>query len=55
MYQFWGHCDLDLLSRIIMSGAFFVYYLKEQCQIWCMDASLGDDMSCTILRSLTLT
>ena len=23
MYQFKGHCDLDLLSRIIVSGVYF--------------------------------
>ena len=29
IYQFWGHCDLDLFSRIIMSGAYLIYYLRN--------------------------
>ena len=34
MYQF---CDLDLFSRIILSGAYLIYYLREESQICCMD------------------
>ena len=40
MYQFFGHCDLDLVSRIIVSGAYLLYHLRQDSQIWCMDASL---------------
>ena len=49
MYQF---CDLDLISTIIMSGAYLIYYLREESQICCMDTSLDDDVSHTIFRSL---
>ena len=42
----WGHCDLDLVSRIILSGADLIYYMREESQIWCMGASFGGDMSC---------
>ena len=42
-YQFLGHCDL--ISESIMSGAYLIYYLREESQIWCMDASLDADMS----------
>ena len=52
MYQFLGHCDLDLVSRLIMPGAYIIYYLRAESQIWCMDASLDADMSRTIFRSL---
>ena len=47
MYQF---CDLDLISTIIVSGAYLIYYLREESQICCMDTSL--DVSHTIFRSL---
>ena len=46
MYQF---CDNDLISRIIVSGAYFIYYLREESQICCMDTSLDVDVSHTIL------
>ena len=49
MYQF---CNLDLISRIIVSGAYLVYYLREESQICCMDTSLDADVSHTIFRSL---
>ena len=48
-YQFY---DLDLISRIIVSGAYLVYYLREESQICCMDTSLDADVSHTIFRSL---
>ena len=48
MYQFLGHCDLDLVSRIMVAGEYSMYYLREESQIWCMDASLDADMSHTI-------
>ena len=46
MYQF---CDLDLISRIILSGAYLIYYVREESQICCMDTSLDVDVSHTIL------
>ena len=33
MYQFFDHCDLDIVSRIITSGAYLIYYLREESQI----------------------
>ena len=55
MYQFiFGHYDLDLFSRMTVSGAFLLYYLRYESQIWCMDASLDGDMSRTILGHLDL-
>ena len=49
MYRF---CDLDLVSRIIVSGASHIYYFREESQICCMDTSLDADVSHTIFRSL---
>ena len=46
MYQF---CDLDLIFRIIASGVYLIYYLREEFQICCMDTSLDADVSHTIL------
>ena len=40
MYQFWGICDLDLVSRKIVSGAYLVYYFREAPRIWCGNESL---------------
>ena len=31
----------DLVFRIIMSGAYLLYYLRKESQIWCVNAS-GD-------------
>ena len=45
-------CDLDLISRIILSGAYLIYYLREESQICCRDKSLDADVSHTICRSL---
>ena len=33
MYQVLGHCDLDLFSRIIVSGVYLLYYLRLESQI----------------------
>ena len=44
-----GHCDHDLISRIIVSGAYLIYYLREESQIMRMGASLDADMSHYIL------
>ena len=49
MYLF---SDLTPISRIILSGAYFMYYLREESQICYMDTSLDADVSHTILRSL---
>ena len=49
IYQF---CDLSLISTIIVSGAYLIYYLREESQICCMETSLDADVSHTIFRSL---
>ena len=49
MYQFLGHCDLDLVFRIIVSGAYLAYYLRMKTQMWYVDASCDTDMSHIIL------
>ena len=49
IYQF---CDLDLISTIIVSGAYLIYNLREESQMCCMDISLDADVSHTIFRSL---
>ena len=46
MYQF---CDLDLISTIIVSGAYFIYHLRKESQICCMYTSFDDDVWHTIL------
>ena len=48
LYQF---CDLGLISTIIVSGAYLIYYLREESQS-CMDTSLDADVSHTIFMSL---
>ena len=37
-------CGIDLISRIIMSGAYLIYYLMEESQIGCMATSLDADV-----------
>ena len=53
---FSGHCDLDMTSDlvfgIIVSGAYLLYYLRQESQIWCEDASWDDKGSRTIIGSL---
>ena len=51
---FSGHCDLDpdQVFRIIVSGAYLLYYLRLESQIWCVDASWDDVVSRTINGSL---
>ena len=41
----------DLVFRIIVSGAYLLvlYYLRYESQIWCVDASSDDKVSCTKL------
>ena len=51
MYQFY---DLDLISRIILSGAYLTYYLRDETQMCCMDTSLDADVSHTIFSHCDL-
>ena len=37
----------DLVLRIIVSGAYLLYYLREESQIWCVNASWEGGVSCT--------
>ena len=38
--------------RIIMSGAYLLYSLRQESQMWCVDASWDVGVSHTIFRSL---
>ena len=55
-YHFWVTVTLtltsDLVLRIIVSGAYLLYYLRQESQIWCVDASWDDEVSRTIIWSL---
>ena len=42
----------DLVFRIIVSGAYLLYYFRYESPIWCVDASLDDEVSHTIIGSL---
>ena len=42
----------DLVFRIIVSGAYLLYYLRQESQIWCVDASWDDEVSGTIIGSM---
>ena len=42
----------DLVFRIIVSGSNFLYYLRSESQIWWVDASLDDEVSRTLIKSL---
>ena len=53
VYEFSGH--LDFVSRIIVSGACFLYYLRKESQIWCMDASLEGYVAYQFLVTESLT
>ena len=44
-----GQCDLDLVSRIIISGASSLYFLRWESQIWCVDSSWAGRVAHTIL------
>ena len=46
MYQFLSRCDLDFVSRIILSGAYLLYYLGRNLKfsVW---LHLGMAVSCT--------
>ena len=54
MYHFQVTVTLtsDLVFRIIMSRAYLLYYLREESQIWCVDASWDDKVPHTIIKSL---
>ena len=43
-----GHCDIDLVSRIIMPGAYSLYFLRWESQIWCEDSSWAGRVAHTI-------
>ena len=47
-----GVTDHDLIPRIIVSGSYLVYYLREESKFWFMGSSLDVDMPHTIFRSL---
>ena len=42
----------DLVFRIIVSGAYLLYYLRKEFQIWCVDASWDEEVYNTIIGSL---
>ena len=42
----------DLVFRIIVSGAYILYNLRTEFQIWCVDASWDDKVSRTMIASL---
>ena len=42
----------DLVFRIIVFGAYLLYYLRKESQIWCVDASWDDKVSRTKIGSL---
>ena len=42
----------DLVFRIIMSGAYLLYYLSKESQIWCVDAYWDDEVFRTIIGPL---
>ena len=44
----------DLVFSIIVSGAYLQYSLREESQIWCVEASCNDEVSLTIIW-VTLT
>ena len=35
----------NLVFGIIVSGAYLLYYLRQESQIWCVDASWNDKVS----------
>ena len=42
----------DLDFRIIVSGAYLLYYLRKESELWCVDASLDEEVWRTIIGSL---
>ena len=56
MYHFWVTVTLILTSDLvfgkIVSGAYLLYHLRQESQIWCVDASLDDKVFRTIIGLL---
>ena len=44
----------DLVSRIIVSGAYLLYYLMLESQIWCIDSSVDGGVVHSILDHFDL-
>ena len=44
-----GHCDLDLVLKIIVIEPYLLYSLSKEFQIWCVYASWDGGVSLTIL------
>ena len=44
----------DLVSRIILSGSYLLYYLMYESQIWCFDSSWDGGVVNIILIRVTL-
>ena len=55
-YHFWVTVTFtltsDLVFRIIFYGAYLLYYLRYESQIWCVNASWDGELSHAILGSL---
>ena len=49
-YQLWVTVTLtsDLVFRIITFGAYLLYYLRSESQIWCLGDFLDGGVSCTV-------
>ena len=50
-----GHCDLGLISRILVAGAYLLCYLRWESQIWCVDSSGKTEWYILFWVTLTLT
>ena len=44
----------DLVFGIIVPGAYLLYYLGQESQIWCVDVSWDDEVSRTLIVTVTL-
>ena len=56
-YHNWVTVILNLTSDLVFrncieSGAYLLYSLSEEFQIWCVDTSWDSGVSCTIFGSL---
>ena len=53
MYHFLVTVTLtpDLVFRIIVPVAYLIYYLRQESQIWCVDASWDDEVLRNIIGS----
>ena len=56
MYQLWVTVTLtsELVFRIIMSGAYLLYNLRYESQIWCLGAYLDGGVSCIFMGNCDL-